>query len=58
VFELTLDPSRPDDSPLNREDVDKDVDALYHASRGRVGKEKVYSSRISHIGTYVNLQVV
>jgi hypothetical protein len=46
VFELSLDPSRPDDSPLNREDIDKDVDALYHASRGRVGKEKVYFCRI------------
>jgi len=42
MFELSLDPSRPDDSPLNREDIDKDVDALYHASRGRVGKEKLY----------------
>jgi len=46
VFELALDPSRPDDSVLNRADVENDVDALYHTGRGGTGKEKVYFLRL------------
>jgi annexin A7/11 len=42
VFELALDTNRPDDTIVNRADVERDVDALYHSGHGKSGKEKVF----------------